>query len=36
VNRSGDRLIVAEHGRYLAEHIAGAKLVVSPGIDPIP
>jgi class 3 adenylate cyclase len=36
LHRSGDRLIVVEHGRYLAAHIADAKLVESPGVDHIP
>jgi pimeloyl-ACP methyl ester carboxylesterase len=36
LHRSGDRLIVVEHGRYLADHIADAKLVESPGVDHIP
>jgi class 3 adenylate cyclase len=36
LHRSGDRLIAVEHGRYLAEHIADAKLVESPGVDHIP
>ncbi len=36
LHRRGDRLIVVEHGRFLAEHIAGAKLVESPGVDHIP
>ena len=36
LHRSGDRLIVVEHGRYLASHIVDAKLVVAPGMDHIP
>ena len=36
LHRSGDRLIVVEHGRYLAANIADAKLVESPGVDHIP
>jgi class 3 adenylate cyclase len=36
LHRSGDRLIAVEHGRYLAEHIADAKLVEAPGVDHIP
>jgi class 3 adenylate cyclase len=36
LHRSGDRLIAVEHGRYLAAHIADAKLVESPGVDHIP
>jgi class 3 adenylate cyclase len=36
LHRSGDRLIAVEHGRYLAEHIADAKLVETPGVDHIP
>jgi pimeloyl-ACP methyl ester carboxylesterase/class 3 adenylate cyclase len=35
VHRAGDRLIPAENGRYLAEHIAGAKYVELPGSDHI-
>ena len=33
VNRGDAREIVAAHGRYLAEHIPGAKYVELPGID---
>jgi pimeloyl-ACP methyl ester carboxylesterase len=36
LHRTGDRLIVVEHGRYLARNIADAKLVESPGADHIP
>jgi class 3 adenylate cyclase len=33
VHRSEDRSIVVDHGRYLADHIPGAKLVELPGAD---
>lgn len=33
VHRTGDRWISVEHGRYLAEHIPGARLVEVPGDD---
>lgn len=33
VHRTGDRMIPIEHARYLQRHIAGAKLVESPGDD---
>jgi class 3 adenylate cyclase len=33
MHRTGDRFVVFEHGRYLAEHISGAKLVELPGED---
>ena len=33
VHRSGDRFVVPEHGRYLAEHIPGARWVEFPGDD---
>jgi class 3 adenylate cyclase/pimeloyl-ACP methyl ester carboxylesterase len=33
IHRAGNRLVVVEHGRYLAEHIPGAKLVEIPGVD---
>ena len=33
VHRRGDRLIRVEDGRYLADHIAGARLVELPGED---
>jgi class 3 adenylate cyclase len=33
VHRSEDKSIVVEHGRYLAEHIRGSKLVELPGAD---
>ena len=33
IHRSGFRFIPIEHGRYLAEHIPGAKLVEVPGDD---
>jgi class 3 adenylate cyclase len=33
VHRTGDRLTRIEQARYLAEHIAGARLVELPGID---
>ncbi|MBI3710379.1 MAG: adenylate/guanylate cyclase domain-containing protein [Proteobacteria bacterium] len=36
LHRSSDRLIIVEHGRHLAEHIADAKLVELPGVDHIP
>lgn len=31
VHRAGDRLVPVEHGRYLAEHIPGARYVELPG-----
>lgn len=33
LHRSGDRLIDIAHGRYLAEHICGARMVTLPGAD---
>jgi class 3 adenylate cyclase len=33
LHRTGDRYIRVDHGRYLAEHIAGAKYVELPGDD---
>jgi pimeloyl-ACP methyl ester carboxylesterase len=36
LHRSGDRVTRVEQGRYLAEHIEGAKLVELPGEDHIP
>jgi class 3 adenylate cyclase len=33
VHRAGDQLVVAEHGRYLAENIPGARYVELPGDD---
>src|SRR5262249_27837759 len=33
MHRTGDRFVVFEHGRYLAEHIPGAKLIELPGED---
>jgi pimeloyl-ACP methyl ester carboxylesterase len=36
VHRVGDRVTRIEQGRYLAEHIAGAKLVELPGNDHMP
>jgi class 3 adenylate cyclase len=33
VHRTGDRAIPVEHGRYLAEHIPGARYVELPGED---
>src|SRR5207249_2140351 len=36
LHRTGDRLVSIEQGRYLAEHIPGAKLVELPGIDHVP
>lgn len=33
LHRTGDRFIGIEHGRYLAEHIPGAKFVELPGED---
>ncbi len=33
VHRAGDGMIRVEHGRYLAEHIAGARLAEVPGSD---
>ena len=34
--RTGDQFVPIEHGRYLARHIVGAKLVELPGIDHSP
>lgn len=36
LHRQGDRSIRVEHGRYLAEHIPGARYVEFPGDDHIP
>lgn len=36
IHRTGDRAIRAEAGRYLAEHIPGARLVEVPGDDHFP
>ncbi len=36
VHRTGDRVAPIEGGRYLAEHIAGAKLIEVPGDDHFP
>jgi class 3 adenylate cyclase len=36
VHRTGDRTVPVEAGRYLAEHIPGAKLAELPGIDHFP
>lgn len=33
LHRADDRLLSADHGRYLAQHIAGAKYVELPGAD---
>ena len=33
VHRSGDRIVPVEHGRYVAQHIRGAKYVELPGRD---
>jgi pimeloyl-ACP methyl ester carboxylesterase/DNA-binding CsgD family transcriptional regulator len=33
LHRTGDNWIVVEHGRYLAEHIPGARYVELPGVD---
>jgi class 3 adenylate cyclase len=36
VHRAGDRAIIAGHGRYIAEHIAGARYVELPGEEHVP
>ena len=36
LHRSGDRVVRVEHGRYIAERIAGAKYVELPGDDHVP
>jgi class 3 adenylate cyclase len=36
IHRSGNRWFGPEHGRYLAEHIAGARYVELPGDDHVP
>jgi pimeloyl-ACP methyl ester carboxylesterase len=33
LHRTGDRFVRADHGRYLAEHIPGARFVAVPGDD---
>jgi class 3 adenylate cyclase len=33
IHRTGDRFVSVEHGRYLAAHIPGARLVELPGVD---
>jgi len=33
LHRTGDRMVAAAHGHYVAEHIAGARLVEIPGTD---
>jgi class 3 adenylate cyclase len=36
VHRSGNRWLTLDHGRYLAEHIPGARFVEVPGDDHVP
>jgi pimeloyl-ACP methyl ester carboxylesterase/class 3 adenylate cyclase len=36
LHRTGDRVTLIEQARFMAEHIAGAKLVELPGVDHIP
>ncbi len=36
LHRTGDRFVPVDHGRYLAQHIEGAKYVEMPGVDHIP
>jgi class 3 adenylate cyclase len=36
LHRAGDRFVPREHGRYLADHIPGARYVELPGADHIP
>ena len=36
MHRAGDRAIRVEHGRYIAEHIPGAKYIELPGEDHVP
>ena len=36
LHRAGDRVVPVEAGRYLAQHISGAKLVEQPGADHYP
>jgi class 3 adenylate cyclase len=36
IHRAGNRYLTPEHGRYLADHIEGARLVEVPGADHVP
>ena len=36
LHRTGDRMVKVEHGRYIAQHIQGAKYVELPGEDHAP
>lgn len=36
IHRTGDECLKVEEGRYLAEHISGAKFVELPGVDHLP
>jgi pimeloyl-ACP methyl ester carboxylesterase len=36
LHRTGDKMVPVEHGRYLTEHIPGARLLELPGADHIP